>query len=174
MGFFVYLFQDSKANKGNIKGQLILFCFRLVQVINRYMLLKIIFFLYLVWYRITIEWFLGVELPRKLTAGKGLIVYHGQALVVNQGVVLGDNCVLRNSVTIGHKKLAGGSFSGCPRIGNNVDIGANVCIIGDVTVGNNVIIGAGSVVTKSIPDDCTVVGNPARILDKKEDQRHFI
>lgn len=169
MGLFAYLFQDRKANSGNIKGQLILFCFRLVQVINRHTFLKIIFILYLVWYNITIEWFLGIELPRKLTAGKGLIIYHGQALVVNQNVVLGENCVLRNSVTIGHKKLADGSFTGCPRIGNNVDIGANVCIIGDVVIGNNVVIGAGSVVTKSFPDNCIVVGNPARILEKSSD-----
>lgn len=174
MNVFAYLFQDRIANRGNIKGQLVLFCFRLVQLINRSMILKVIFFLYLVWYRVTIEWFLGMELPRKLKAGKGLIVYHGQALVVNQGVILGDNCVLRNSVTIGHKKLADGSFSGCPRIGNNVDIGANVCIIGDVVVGNNVIIGAGSVITKNVPDNCIVVGNPARILEKKDDMMHLI
>jgi serine acetyltransferase len=174
MNFFAYLFQDRKANSGNIKGQLVLFCFRLVQLINRSMVAKVVFFLYLVWYRVTVEWFLGIELPRKLTAGKGLIVYHGQSLVVNQGVVLGDNVVLRNGVTIGHKKMADGSFSGCPRIGNNVDVGANVCIVGDVTIGDNVIIGAGAVVTKNIPDNCTVVGNPARILEKKEDVRHLV
>lgn len=168
MSFFAYLFQDTRANRRNIKAQLILFFFRLVQLINRYMALKVLFFWYLIWYRVTIEWFLGVELPRKLTAGKGLIIYHGQGLVVNQGVVLGENVVLRNGVTIGHKKLANGSFSGCPRIGNNVDIGANVCIIGDVQVGNNVIIGAGAVVVKNIPDNCTVVGNPARILENKD------
>jgi serine acetyltransferase len=174
MGLFAYLFQDRKANRGNIKGQLVLFLFRLVQVINRHTILKIVFILYLIWYRVTVEWFLGIELPRKLTAGKGLIIYHGQALVVNQGVVLGENCVLRNSVTIGHKKLADGNFSGCPRIGNNVDIGANVCIIGDVVIGNNVIIGAGSVVVKNVPDNCTVVGNPARILPGVDNTQHFI
>lgn len=37
-------------------------------------------------------------------------------------------------------------------------------MIGDITIGNNVVIGAGSVVTKSVPDNCTVVGNPARII----------
>ncbi len=168
MNLFAYLFQDRTANRKNFKGQLVLFLFRLTQVINRSMIAKVIFYPYLLWYRYVVEWVWGIELPRKLTAGKGLIIYHGQGLVVNQGVVIGDNCVLRNSVTIGHKKLADGTFTACPRIGNNVDIGANVCIIGDVTVGDNVIIGAGSVVVKSVPDNCTVVGNPARILEKKE------
>ena len=168
MNLFAYLFQDRKANRKNFKGQLVLFLFRLAQVINRSMITKVIFYPYLLWYRYVVEWVWGIELPRKLTAGKGLIIYHGQALILNQGVVLGENVVLRNSVTIGHKKLADGTFTACPRIGNNVDIGANVCIIGDITIGDNVIIGAGSVVVKSVPDNCTVVGNPARVLEKKE------
>jgi putative colanic acid biosynthesis acetyltransferase WcaB len=138
-----------------------------VQIVNRHMLLKILFCWHLVFYRLFVEWNLGIELPRKLIAGKGLIIYHGQALVVNQGVIIGENCVLRNSVTIGHKKLADGTFTKCPRIGNNVDVGANVCIIGEVTIGNNVIIGAGAVVIKDIPDNSIAVGNPARVLDNK-------
>ena len=167
MNFFAYLFQDWQANRGNIKGQLVLFMFRLLNAINRYMLLKIIFFLYLMFYRFFVEWVLGVELPRKLTVGKNLIFYHGQGLVVNYQVVIGENCTLRNGVTIGHKKLADGTLSKCPVIGNNVDIGANACIIGDITIGNNVSIGAGAVVVKSIPDNSIAVGNPARILDNK-------
>ena len=169
MNFFAYLFQDRQANRKNFKAQLVLFMFRLVQLINRSMVLKVVFILYLLWYRYWVDWVWGIELPRKLTVGKGLSLYHGHALVVNQGVVIGDNCVLRNSTTIGHKKLADGSFTKCPVIGNNVDIGANVCIIGDITIGDNVIIGAGSVVTKSFPSDCVIVGNPARILEKKNE-----
>jgi len=142
-----------------------------VQLINRSMILKVIFILYLLLYRYWVDWVWGIELPRKLKVGKRLSLYHGHALVINQGVVIGDNCTLRNSTTIGHKKLSDGSFSKCPRIGNNVDIGANVCIIGDIVIGDNVIIGAGSVVTKSFPSDCTVVGNPARILEKKEEKQ---
>ena len=53
-----------------------------------------------------------------------------------------------------------------PWLGNNVKVGANVVVIGDVHVGNNVYIGAGAVVTKDIPDNCVVVGNPARIIKK--------
>ena len=140
--------------------------FRLVQAVNKYTLTKIIFFPYLMFYRFFVEWLLGIELPRKLHIGRGLSLFHGQALVVNKGTVIGEYCVLRNSTTIGHKKLPDGTFSKCPAIGNHVDIGANVCIIGDVTIGDNVIIGAGSVVVKNIPANSIAVGNPARVLDK--------
>ncbi|MFD0793142.1 serine acetyltransferase [Mucilaginibacter litoreus] len=168
MSFFAYIFQDWKVNRGNVKARLVLVMFRLVNAINRYILLKIIFFPYLMFYRFFVEWNLGIELPRKLVAGKNLIFYHGQGLVVNYKTVLGDNCTLRNGVTIGHKKLADGTLSLCPRLGNNVDVGANVCIIGDISIGNNVTIGAGAVVVKDLPDNCIAVGNPARILNKVE------
>lgn len=51
-----------------------------------------------------------------------------------------------------------------PIIGNNVIIGANCVIIGDVSIGDGAIIGAGSVVTKSVPQNAIVVGNPAKII----------
>jgi putative colanic acid biosynthesis acetyltransferase WcaB len=167
MNIFTYLFQDWSANRQNFKAQLVLFLFRLVQAINKYTFTKIIFFPYLMWYRFSVEWILGIELPRKLTIGKGLSLYHGQALVVNKGTIIGEHCALRNSTTIGHKKLANGTFSRCPVIGNYVDIGANVCIIGDITIGDHVTIGAGTVVTKNIPANSVVVGNPAKILEQK-------
>lgn len=163
-----YLFQDWQSNRRNFKGQLVLFLFRLVSLINRSVITKIVFIFYLAFYHYFVEWVLGIELPRKLKIGKGLSLFHGQALVINQGVIIGNNCTLRNSTTIGHKKQADGTFSRCPRIGNHVDIGANVVIIGDIEIGDNVIIGAGTVVTKSIPANSVVVGNPARILDKKD------
>jgi putative colanic acid biosynthesis acetyltransferase WcaB len=164
MDLFTYLFQDWKANRGNPKGRLVMLMFRWLQYVNRYTVLKIVFIPYLIWYRFFVEWCLCIELPRKLVIGKNCIIYHGQALVVNLRTVIGDDCTLRNSVTIGNKKLANGSLSASPRIGNNVDIGANVCIIGPITIGDNVIIGAGSVVVKDVPANCTVVGNPARCL----------
>ena len=49
-------------------------------------------------------------------------------------------------------------------IGNNVHLGENVIILSGVTIGNNVVIGAGSVVTKSLPDNTIVAGNPCKIL----------
>jgi len=166
MNFFAYLFQDWPANRQNFKAQLVLFMFRLVQQINRSMILKVIFYPYLLFYRYWVDWVWGIELPRKLKVGKGLSLYHGHSLVINQGVTIGEHCVLRNSTTIGHRKLPDGTLSKCPRIGNNVDIGANVCIIGDIDIGDNVAIGAGAVVLKSVPANCVAVGNPARIIVK--------
>lgn len=166
MNLFAYLFQDWRSNKANLKGRLVLFLFRLAQVFSRNKFLTILFIWYLAFYHYYVEWILGIELPRKLKAGKNLVIYHGQALVVNQNTIIGENCVLRNSVTIGHKKLADGTYSKCPQIGNRVDIGANVCIIGDVVIGDDVIIGAGAVVVKDILHNSIVVGNPARIINK--------
>jgi len=72
---------------------------------------------------------------------------------------------LRQSTTIGTKKGCDGSINqSAPIIGDNVDIGSNVVIVGPVKIGNNVSIGAGSVV-KDVPANATVVGNPARIIN---------
>ena len=68
----------------------------------------------------------------------------------------------RQCTTIGNKR--DGRNDLIPTIGDNVVMGANVCIIGDVVIGDNVIIGAGSVVVNDVPSNCVVVGNPARII----------
>ena len=44
----------------------------------------------------------------------------------------------------------------------------NVTIVGDVRIGNNVVVGTGCVVVKDIPDNCVIVGNPARIIKQRE------
>lgn len=95
--------------------------------------------------------------------GKGIKLYHPFATILN-AVKIGDNFVCRNNTTIGNKDS---SQNNRPVIGNNVEIGANVVIFGNICIGDNVIIGAGSVVNKSIPNNCIVVGNPAKIIKYK-------
>lgn len=159
-----YIFQDWNANQKNIKGQLILIFFRVAHIATINKLLFFIMIPYLIFYRFFIEWVLCVELPYKVEIGKNFKLYHGQALVINPGVVIGDNCIIRHVTTIGNRINADGTTSKCPLIGNNVDIGANVCVIGPITIGDNVKIGAGTVITKDVPTNSTVVGNPARII----------
>ena len=80
----------------------------------------------------------------------------------------GSNLTIRNGVTIGKGKdlYARGQIQ--PILGNNVDIYANAVIFGGIKIGNNVKIGAGAVVNKDIPDNCTVIGNPLRIITYKD------
>ena len=76
---------------------------------------------------------------------------------------IGRHCVIRQLTTIGTRGDRQ-IINDIPIIGDNVDIGCNCGIFGDIVIGNNVKIGAGTILTKSVPDNCVVVGNPARIM----------
>jgi putative colanic acid biosynthesis acetyltransferase WcaB len=153
------VFQDWRANKHNTKGRLVMVLYRLAVEIRRTKILLVFFFLYLVFYRFFMEWVLGIEITWNVRIGDNFKLYHGQGTVVHPGTIIGSNCTIRQNTTIGTN-----GESGAPVIGNYVDIGPNVCIIGDITIGDNVIIGAGSVVVKSVGSNCTVAGNPARVI----------
>lgn len=103
--------------------------------------------------------FLGSQV--KIKPG-GLFLYHPFSTFINAKSI-GFDCIIRQNTTIGN---ASDDNSKIPVIGDNVQIGANVVIIGDIAIGSNVVIGAGSVVTKNVPENCTVAGNPARIIRK--------
>jgi putative colanic acid biosynthesis acetyltransferase WcaB len=159
-----YLFQDWKANKYSIKGRIIMFLFRMFSSLNSPKYLRIILFPLIFLYRVFVEWMIGIEINLNAKVGRNFIIFHGQSTVVNGTTVIGENCLIRNSVTIGSKMLADGTNTKAATIGNNVEIGSNSVIIGDISIGDNVIIGAGSVVVKSFPDNCIVAGNPAKII----------
>lgn len=95
--------------------------------------------------------------------GGGIYLAHPSSTYLNAKSI-GLNFTCRQNTTIGNKLE--GELDSRPTIGNNVSLGANVCIIGDITIGDNVIVGAGSVVVKDIPANSIVVGNPAKIIKK--------
>lgn len=157
-----FLTQDWDRNKGYSKGKLVTFSYRLASLATKHKLFKLILIPYLGLYKFWIEWVFGIEIPYKTNIGKGLIVYHGVGLIINYGTVIGNNCTLRHNTTLGNKGHA--LNNDCPVIGNNVNIGAQVCILGKITVGDNAVIGAGSIVTKDVPAYAVVAGNPAKVL----------
>ncbi|WP_452225907.1 hypothetical protein [Lacinutrix cladophorae] len=90
----------------------------------------------------------------------GLMCYHPFATVINAKSI-GKNFQFRNGLTIGNKN---NDNTLVPIIGDNVTVGANVVIIGNITIGNDVVIGAGAVVVKDVPSNCVIAGNPAKII----------
>lgn len=98
---------------------------------------------------------------RKNAIGGGLVIQHGHSSRIEPHRA-GKNLQVWHNVTIG-KNHSGGK---APIIGDNVKIMTNSLVFGDIIVGNNVTIGAGTVLYKSVPDNCVVVGNPARIVKK--------
>jgi len=86
-------------------------------------------------------------------------------VVIGETTIIGDNVTLFQGVTLGGTGKERGKRH--PTIGNNVVISAGAKVLGSITIGNNVIIGAGAVVINSVPDDCTVVGVPGRIVKIK-------
>jgi len=160
------IFQDLKANGRNPKGMLIMVLFRVAHLLRKSTVTFILFLPYFVFYRIIVEWFLCIELPWKTRIGPGFRIDHGQALIVNDNTVFGAGCTVRNSTTIGNKRLKDGTYSASPRFGDRVDIGANAVVIGPISIGNDSAIGAGAVVLRDVPSRHVAVGNPARIIPR--------
>lgn len=148
-----------------MKGRIILVAFCVANLFTHAPLpLRYLGYLYLILNRVIVEWVLCVELYGKLTAGSGLSLYHSQALVVHERTVIGQNFVLRHSTTIGAALISSTYDGSVPMIGNDVDIGSNVVILGDIKIGDGAIIGAGTVIVKNVEAGSVVVGNPARVI----------
>lgn len=155
------LFQDWQANPHDLRIRLVLVAFRLAQRVGRARpVLRCVLSPYLALYRILVFWFFHMELHWALEAGKGLRIYHGYCLVIHPETRIGKGVTLRHCVTLGNK----GEFGGVPDLQDGVEVGAHAIIVGPITVGRNSIIGAGAVVTKDVPPDTVVVGNPGRFL----------
>lgn len=110
----------------------------------------------------------GIEIHPGASIGKDLFIDHGMGVVIGETCEIGDNVLIYQGVTLGGTGKGTGGKRRHPSIGNNVMIGAGVKILGPFHVGDNARIGAGSVVLQEVPDNCTVVGVPGRIVNRKE------
>jgi serine O-acetyltransferase len=120
-------------------------------------------FLYELLKFLSISW-LGTELPCEVVLGKRTVIEHVGGIVISGDAVFGDDCILRNGVTVG---LRHQGVRGAPRLGDRVDIGAGAKLLGPITIGNDSAIGANAVVLCDVPANCIAVGVPARILPQR-------
>lgn len=112
----------------------------------------------------------GVWLPSSAKIGKNFTIgYWGMGIVIHNNTILGDNCWVSQNVTIGRNF----GDKRVPEFGNDVYVGTGSVIFGEITIGNNVIIGSNSLVNKSIPSNCTVVGNPCKIIVNSRVEKYY-
>jgi len=108
----------------------------------------------------------GIEIPCEVKLGCHFVIEHSGAIVISGDAVFGDYCVIRQGVTIGLRHTG---TRGSPVMGDRVDIGAGAKLLGAIRIGNDVSIGANAVVLCDVPDGCTAVGIPARVLARRND-----
>lgn len=104
----------------------------------------------------------GVDIHPGAQIGEGLFIDHATGVVIGETTIIGNNCTIFQGATLGGTGKDTGKRH--PTLMNNVMISAGAKVLGPVTVGNNCKIGAGAVVLNSVPDGCTVVGIPGRIV----------
>ena len=104
----------------------------------------------------------GISIPASAKIGKGFYIGHFGGIIVHSDVQIGEKCSIGPGVVIGTRGLGN---RGVPQIGNNVYIGVGAKILGAIKIGNNVKIGANAVVIQNVPNNATVVGIPARIIE---------
>ena len=110
----------------------------------------------------TAKWLTGIEIHPGATIGKGLLIDHGSGVVIGETAEIGDNCTIYQGVTLGGTGKDKGKRH--PTLGDNVMVGSGAKILGPFKVGSNSKIAANAVVLEEIPENCTAVGVPARIV----------
>jgi serine acetyltransferase len=109
----------------------------------------------------------GIELPYNAQVGQGVVIEHQHGIVVHGNAVIGDNCIIRQGVTIGNRYMD--KPTEAPVLGDNVNIGAGAKLLGNISIGNNVNIGANAVVIHDIEHNSLYIGFPK---SKKSNKDH--
>ena len=107
----------------------------------------------------------GIEIHPKAQIGNRFFIDHGEGVVIGETTIIGDDVLIYQQVTLGGTGNEHGKRH--PTIGNNVIIGAGAKVLGNITIGDNTRVGAGSVVVENVPEHCTVVGVPGRVVQQK-------
>jgi len=111
------------------------------------------------------RFFTGIEIHPGAKIGKSFFIDHGMGVVIGETTIVGNNVTLYQGVTLGGTGKERGKRH--PTIGDNTVVGTGAKVLGNVNIGSNVAIGANAVVIKDVPDNCTVVGIPGKVVRKE-------
>ncbi len=111
----------------------------------------------------------GIEIHPAARIGRRLIIDHGMGVVIGETAEVGDDVYLYHQVTLGGTSSEHGKRH--PTLGNNVIVGAGAKILGGITVGDNARVGANAVVVQPVAANETVVGIPARPVERDPTRR---
>jgi serine O-acetyltransferase len=104
----------------------------------------------------------AIEIHPGAQIGRRVFIDHGFGVVMGETTIIGNDVTIYQGVTLGGTGKEHGKRH--PTIGNGVVIGANAVVLGNILIGENARVGAGAVVTKGVPANATVVGNPAKMV----------
>lgn len=148
---------------GGVKSYILITLLRLSGWLAKTKIRRIIGLPVRLFYRLLSRNIMHVEIWDTMELGQGLKLWHGaHGSVINPYTRIGINFSLRQNTTIGSSSFNDDTL--CPVIGNNVEVGPNCTILGQIQIGDNVKIGGGSVVVKDVPEGAVVAGNPAKII----------
>lgn len=111
----------------------------------------------------------GIEIPYSAKIGRRVIVEHQSGIVIHGMSQVGDDCVIRQGVTLGVRTEDRNDEA--PILGARVSIGAGAKILGRIRVGDDAKIGANAVVLHDVPPGAAVGGIPARVLKSQNTER---
>jgi len=107
----------------------------------------------------------GIEIHPGARIGRRLVIDHGDGVVIGETAELGDDILIYHQVTLGGTSLVAGKRH--PTVGNGVILGAGAKVLGPIVVGEGARVGANAVVVSDVPAGATVVGIPARPVDRR-------
>jgi acetyltransferase-like isoleucine patch superfamily enzyme len=106
--------------------------------------------------------------PGRIRIGHGVFINAGVVVYSDVAITIGDDVALANEVyvmdTSSHGMEGREPHAAPVVIGAGTWVGARAIVLPGVTIGTRVVVGAGAVVTKDVPDEVLVAGNPARVI----------
>ena len=111
----------------------------------------------------------GIEMHPNAKIGRKFFIDHGMGIVIGETAEIGNNVTLYQGVTLGGTSLK--KVKRHPTVGNNVVIGSGAKVLGALKIGDNSKIGSGSVVIRDVPRNSTVVGVPAKTIEKENTEK---